>query len=244
MHAPDLAYLPSDGSVRGTSPAVAVPARLTTAVRSVSRLPATLTFLFTLTLTTVLRHRLPDDLTNRLVRASSTNLHNLARRPVQVLGMSAAWLDGGIIDLVVAGLVLGLAEWRLGTRRMVGGFLVGHVGATLIVASGLALGVWVGWIDGTVSNAVDVGVSYGLMALLAALAIGCRPGWHRSIALTVVAVSVGTGLLDGVTFTTIGHAIAVVLGASAAFLVARSSIPAALPALVPVRVQDGRRRLR
>ena len=219
MHAADPVQPPSDGSARVISAEPAVAGRMSSVGLGLCRLPATLTFLFTLTLTTVLRHRLPDDLTNRLVRASSTNLHNLARRPVQVLGMSAAWSDGGIVDLVVAGLVLALAEWRLGTRRMVGGFLVGHIGATVVVAAGLALGMWVGWVDGRVSNAVDVGVSYGLMALLAVLALGCRAGWRRSLAAASIVVSLGSGLLGGINFTTIGHVVAVLLGACAALLV-------------------------
>ena len=77
----------------------------------------------------------------------STNLHNLKHGRLDTLFGSAFVTDGGLIFASLPGLVclLAVAELVLRGRRVVLAFLLGHVGATLIVAVGLAVAIqWVG----------------------------------------------------------------------------------------------------
>nr|MDT0524345.1 hypothetical protein [Streptomyces sp. DSM 41633] len=119
----------------------------------------------------------------------------------------------GYTYLLLPGLVclLALAELLWCSRRLIQAFALGHVGATLIVAAGLAAAIRLGWLPISVAHAKDEGLSYGAIAVLgtltAAIPTRWRPAWIGgwvTIAL-VVAVS-------GTDFTAIGHAIALILG--------------------------------
>ena len=70
-----------------------------------------------------------------------------------------------------------LAElfWRSG--RLILAFGLGHVGATLIVAVGLAAAIRFGWLPISVAHASDVGMSYGAVAVL-------RYAWPRPFGST------------------------------------------------------------
>jgi hypothetical protein len=90
-------------------------------------------------------------------------------------------------------------------------FALGHVGATLVVAAGLATAIQVGWLPLSVAGATDVGISYGAMAVLgtltAAIPSRWRPawiGWWLSVGLLMVCVSTD--------FTNTGHLVALLLG--------------------------------
>src|SRR5262249_15178390 len=99
--------------------------------------------------------------------------------------------------------------WRSG--RVLITFTLGHVGATLIVAAGLAAAIQVGWLPISVARASDVGISYGAAAVLGALTAAIpspwRPagvGWWRAGGLLVVCVAED--------FTDAGHFVALLLG--------------------------------
>jgi hypothetical protein len=150
---------------------------------------------------------------DRVVSHMSTNLHNLAHGHLGTLLGSAFVTAGDQIYVWLPGLVclLGLAElcWRGG--RLVLVFALGHVGATLIVAVGLAAAIKFGWLPTSVARASDVGISYGAAAVLgtltAAIASRWRPawiGWWLAIALLVAG--------SGADFTAAGHAVALMLG--------------------------------
>ena len=134
-----------------------------------------------------------------VIRHVSTNLHNLGHGHLGTLIGSAFVTENGPIWVWLPGLVclLALAEllWRSG--RVLITFVLGHVGATLIVAAGLATAINVGWLPLSVARATDVGISYGAVAVLGALSAAIpsrwRPawiGWWLSVGLLVVCAGV------------------------------------------------------
>ena len=83
-----------------------------------------------------------------IVQRASTNLHNLAHGHMGTLLGSAFVVDAGPIYFWLPFLtcLLVLAELQLHTIRLMVAFLVGHVGATLVVAAALAAAVEFGWL--------------------------------------------------------------------------------------------------
>src|ERR1700761_6667519 len=148
-----------------------------------------------------------------LVQRASTNLHNLAHGHVGTLLGSALVVDAGPLYFWMPFLtcLLVLAELHLRTMRLVVAFLVGHIGATLVVAAALATEVEFGWLPTSITRASDVGMSYGALATLGALTTAIparwRPawvGWWISVGLTAAIIEAD--------FTDAGHTVAVVLG--------------------------------
>jgi hypothetical protein len=152
-----------------------------------------------------------------VVSRMSTNLHNLRHGHMGTLVGSAFVDDSGDVGVWLPGLVcllaLGELIWR--SRGLVIAFAVGHIGATLIVAVGLAAALEAGWLPMSVARASDVGVSYGAVCVLGALTGSIpsrwRPvwiGWWLGIA--VVAAM-------GADFTAFGHILALLLGIRLSF---------------------------
>jgi hypothetical protein len=150
---------------------------------------------------------------NRVIRHASTNLHNLNHGHVGTLFGSAFVVDAGAPYLWLPGLVclMGVAElfWRSG--RLVVAFAVGHIGATLLVAAGLAAAVKLAWLPVAITRAEDVGMSYGATAVLGTLTgvvpLRWRPtwiGWWLAVGVAVIWLSSD--------FTDVGHAVALALG--------------------------------
>ncbi|HUM00211.1 MAG TPA: rhomboid-like protein [Mycobacterium sp.] len=148
-----------------------------------------------------------------VIRHMSTNLHNLEHGQLGTLIGSAFVTENGPIWVWLPGLVclLALAEllWRSG--RVLITFALGHVGATLIVAAGLAATIKLGWIPISVAHDSDVGISYGAVAVLGALTAAIpsrsRPawiGWWFSVAL--LALCANADFTDG------GHFVALLVG--------------------------------
>lgn len=104
----------------------------------------------------------------------------------------------------------------MGAGRLVRVFLAGHIGATLLVAAGLWLGVEAGWVPESVRWAEDVGVSYGAMAVVGALVAAVPHRWWIGWAAVWFVVAVG-GVLIGRTFTHVGHLVAFIIGVAAGF---------------------------
>lgn len=150
---------------------------------------------------------------NQIVLAASTNLDNLRHGRLETLLGSAFVVDAGPVWLWLPGLVclLALAEllWRSGRLVMV--FATGHVGASLLVAAGLAAAVKFGWLPWSVSVARDVGMSYGAAAVLGALTAAIPARWRPAWLGWWLAVALGTSALCA-DFTDVGHSIALVLG--------------------------------
>jgi hypothetical protein len=183
------------------------------AFNTLARLRVTLGYAVTLVVvaaTLVLRGPHVQDL---VVRHMSTNLHNLERGRIATLIGSAFVTSSGPIWAWLPGLVclLALAELLWRSRCVLVTFTLGHVGATLIVAAGVAASIELGWLPTSVTHATDVGISYGAAAVLggltAAIPARWRPawvGWWVSVALIVVCI--GDDFTDG------GHFVALILG--------------------------------
>ncbi len=149
----------------------------------------------------------------QVVSRMSTNLHNLGQGRLGTLIGSAFVTETGPIWIWLPGLVclLAIAEllWRSG--RVLITFALGHIGATLIVAAGLATAIKFGWLPISVARATDVGISYGAVAVLGALTAAVparwRPawiGWWLSVGLLVVCATAD--------FTNGGHLVALLVG--------------------------------
>ncbi|MBU3065949.1 hypothetical protein KO481_31065 [Nocardia sp. NEAU-G5] len=193
------------------------PERLTRALRALRDLlgdaPASCAYAFTLFVTWWTLRGISDFAGHRLILSQSTNLHNMRREPVQVLVASAFWTEGGFPWGTIIGflIVMAFAERWLGTLRWIFVFAVGHVGATLIVVTGISYAVHHHLIPLKVVLATDVGSSYGFSAVLAVLAFHLR-GATRVAWMLALVVWYGLGVWRGHTFTDYGHLTAVLLG--------------------------------
>jgi hypothetical protein len=148
-----------------------------------------------------------------LVQRASTNLHNLAHGHVGTLLGSALVVDAGPLYFWLPFLtcLLALAELHLRTIRLVVAFLVGHIGATLVVAAALATAVEFGWMPVSITRASDVGMSYGALAVLGAMTAVIPARWRAAWVGWWVAAGLAAAIIGG-DFTDAGHTVAVVLG--------------------------------
>ena len=168
---------------------------------------------------------------------ASTNVLNLGAHPWGALGVSALVVDGPLLPpdggtIITLGLGVAVALWwveaRHGALRAAALFLGGHVGATLLTAAVIDLALHTGRYPATVRGAVDVGISYGAQASLAALAVALprlvRPAWILFLLVWPFADVAWYGWLPD--FTTVGHLFSVAIGLSlAALLLRRRSAP-------------------
>jgi membrane associated rhomboid family serine protease len=182
--------------------------------RSVRAAPATVGYLLALATTTLVLSLSSDRTSDRILLDLSTNLHQLERDPVRVLLGSAFWA-GSWVDLAVwAAILIGVAapvERRLGWRRTIAVFAAGHIGATLLVAAGIWIGVHVDVIDPAVERARDVGASYGLLAVCGVATYLLAPRWRVPYAAALGAYVVAAASYSH-TFTDFGHLSAVAIG--------------------------------
>jgi hypothetical protein len=150
---------------------------------------------------------------DRVISHMSTNLHNLRHGHLGTLVASAFVTSSGPMWVWLPGLVslLALAELLWHSGRTLVTFTLGHIGATLIVAAGLAAAVKLGWVPISVAWASDVGISYGAAALLGALTAAITSRWRPAwigwwLAIGVVVVCTPQDFSDG------GHFVALLLG--------------------------------
>jgi hypothetical protein len=152
---------------------------------------------------------------------ASTNVVNLGTHPVGALAASALIVNGPLLDagtVITLWLGIGGALWaveaRYGAVRAAAVFLAGHVGATLLTVPVILTAVRAGRYPDDVRTAVDVGISYGAQAALAAVVVAL-PRWAR---VPWVLFVLGWPLLDAdwsgwlPDFTTVGHLLAAGLG--------------------------------
>lgn len=189
-------------------------AALTAVAVQVLRLRVTLVYAAALAAVAVGVAHLQPQAQQSLMRAVSTNLHNLADGRVGTLIGSAFVNEAGPVYLWLPGLValLALGELLWLSRRLVLAFVVGHVGATLIVAAGIAAALTAGWVSASIADATDVGMSYGAVAVLGTFTAAIPRPWRAGWAGAWLAVAIGSAVLSGGEFTNIGHAVALVIG--------------------------------
>ena len=151
---------------------------------------------------------------SQVVRQVSTNLHNLSEGRIETLIGSAFVSADGPMYLWLPGFMamLALGELLWQGRRMVAAFVIGHLGATLIVAAGLAAALAGGLLSRSVVDSVDVGMSYGAVGVLGTFTAALPARWRPAWAGWWIAVAGGSAALSGGDFTNAGHAVALILG--------------------------------
>ncbi|MFF4607373.1 rhomboid-like protein [Streptomyces sp. NPDC001339] len=181
-------------------------------MRWLRRLPATTVYVGLLLVTAGWMVSQPVREQARFIRHNSSNVHHLEVGKWWTLFTSALVVDGVPVLLGIGAVaaVLGLAEWRWGTLRGFGIFLVGHVVATLLTEGAMWL-MKLAHLPGALSRARDVGISYGLVATASCLlALGGRRvrryGLPALAVLLTVAWAINQELADA------GHVVALGLG--------------------------------
>ncbi|MDW6059994.1 rhomboid-like protein [Streptomyces sp. FXJ1.4098] len=183
-------------------------------VPSPARTPFTFGYAVVLVVTGLFARLADPDRVHDVLTHSSTDVANLADRPVLVLVASAVWVAGGVLMpyIVAFLLVVGALERRLGGWRTAGVFLAGHVLATLLTELPVAASVAAGYLPDSSLRRLDYGISYGLLACTGALAglLWPRLRWTLLGGITLVLV------LDLVDFadplTDWGHLLALTTG--------------------------------
>ncbi|MFD7665967.1 rhomboid-like protein [Streptomyces sp. NPDC059788] len=182
--------------------------------------------------------RLPAQERAELLRAHSTNVHNLRAGRWRTLATSAVFVEGPLpvpygIALLAA---LGTAEAAWGTRRAAGMFAAGHIGASVLVYGGLraARALSHEAVTPDTERAVDVGASYGFYATLGALAVSVpHRGARAAATVGLLALGAHPVLRRRRDFTDVGHLAALLLGMGAGAAFRRR---ATAPFRRPVRV--------
>jgi hypothetical protein len=174
--------------------------------------PGTHILLLIIAVTTLVLRGVDAPTTTRILRHQSTNLLQMSRDAPRVLVLSAFLLDNGRIlyEALLFTAVLAPVERWVGTYRWLATFAAGHVGATLATTVGIWLQVREGAERGLVYP-VDVGVSYGLMAVAGLLTYRLRRPWALAW-LALMALDVGRPVITTGTFTDWGHLVAFGIG--------------------------------
>lgn len=166
---------------------------------------------------------LPRATADRWVLECSTNLVNLRQHPPLVLVVSA-FVQPAPVELVIVPplvWVYGAVQRWLGRAATIVVAVLGHVGATLFVATILAAGIAKGRITASAAHVADVGASYGLLAAAGLLVARIPRRWMPAY-LIVLSGPLAAGLVFGRTFTDLGHVVAWFVGLGLALLVTRA----------------------
>ncbi|GAA4250874.1 hypothetical protein GCM10022255_041280 [Dactylosporangium darangshiense] len=184
----------------------------------------------------VLNHAVSAETRSQIVLANSTNVDNLQHHRIWTLVTSAFVLDervgvGAMIPLL---LLLSVAEVLWGWRRLLVVFFLSNAVASCLVYGLLLVGVQGNWLGGAVTMASDVGTSYGSHAVGGALAL-TLPVRARRLLVPLAVVVVVVPLLNGASFTDIGHLLAVLLGFVAGWQMRRRPLAGSGLRLTPRR---------
>lgn len=186
---------------------------------------ATVLYAFALAITTVTMQSANPRIASQVVLSASTNLTNMADHPVRALLASPFMIQGDWGSWAKAALcvlVLFPAERWLGSLRATAVFVAGHVGATLLTQGAIMWGIHQGIVPSSAANMVDVGMSYGVAAVVGVLTYR----WSQPLARLAWAgfwlVYLGYDPLFDPTFTGFGHVLAILTGFLAYPLIPRT----------------------
>ncbi|MCR6485520.1 hypothetical protein M8542_22075 [Amycolatopsis sp. OK19-0408] len=181
--------------------------------------PFTFGYLVLLLGTTLLLKFADPALTDRLLQLSSTDAHNLWRRPLTSLLTSALWLsdEGWLAYVVIFAIAVAPLERRFGARRAATVFFSGHVLATLVTELPVMALISAHVLPNSAGHWLDIGVSYGFFTTAGALVFLLR-GRLRLVALAVTEAFIAAiwlsddpWVLDSIV-TLLGHAFAAHFG--------------------------------
>jgi hypothetical protein len=186
---------------------------LTAVWRFVRSAPLTYLWLIVLLITTIIQRNVSQPELRSLLVHQSTNIHELATDPLQVLFTSLFWIDGRYWTpyLLLFTLFVAPAERWLGEIRWLTVGLTAHVGATYLSEGLLYLAIHRHWAPERLVYARDIGVSYFMVGLIAVLAYRIALPWrwgYLAILITVFTVP----LFIHLNFTAIGHFSAIFIG--------------------------------
>lgn len=148
-----------------------------------------------------------------VLRALSTNVDNLLHVPIRVFVGSAFVTDPGpgLAAVLALGAALWVLERRIGSLRTVAVFASGHVLATLLTEGGVWVGLHFGSLPADDRTQIDVGISYGLWASIAA-ATALVPRRYRPLLVPLAGFGTLLPLVSDVSMTSIGHVVSVLVG--------------------------------
>ena len=187
---------------------------LSAVLTRLGRLRVTLVYAAALAAVAIALVDLGPRIQEKVIRHASTNLHNLEHGRIGTLIGSAFVNEAGPIYIWLPGLValLALGELLWESRRLVIAFVAGHIGATLIVAAGLAAAIAAGLLSRSVADAADVGMSYGAVAVLGTFTAAIPRPWRAAWAGWWLTIAVASTVISGGEFTNAGHLIALMIG--------------------------------
>ncbi|MFI6844824.1 hypothetical protein OG535_24895 [Kitasatospora sp. NBC_00085] len=178
------------------------------------RNPFALGYLAVVGATTTFAKLADPDLVLRLQEASSSDGHNLMHHPLRALLFSGFWVAGTIWMPYLWAFAFTVAplERRVGPGRAAAVFAVGHVAATLLSQSVVIAAVAAGRLEAGALDNLDIGVSYGVLASLGALA-GLLSPRGRLLALGVAGALIAEQIAgDRDLVTGVGHPAALLAG--------------------------------
>ncbi|WP_407988514.1 rhomboid-like protein [Kitasatospora sp. CMC57] len=184
------------------------------------RNPFALGYLAVLLATTLYARVGDPELVHRLQAFSSSDAHNLLDHPVRALLLSGLWVAGPVWMPYFWAFALTVAplERRIGAARTVGVLAAGHVLATLLSQAAVGLAVSTGRLAPGALDSVDIGVSYGVLASLGALA-SLLPGRARPLVLAGAATMTGYQFLSETELVSrVGHPSALLIGVAVGHL--------------------------
>lgn len=178
------------------------------------RNPFALGYLAVVGATTTFAELADPDLVLRLQEASSSDGHNLLHHPLRALLLSGFWVAGEVWMPYLWGFAFTVAplERRVGSRRAAAVFAIGHVTATLLSQAVVIAAVATGRLEPAAMDYLDIGVSYGVLVSLGALA-GLLSPCGRLLALGGAAALIAEQLLtENDLVTAVGHPAALLTG--------------------------------
>ncbi|MER7751254.1 rhomboid-like protein [Kitasatospora sp. NPDC097643] len=178
------------------------------------RNPFTLGYLAVVGATTTFAKLADPDLVLRLQEASSSDGHNLLQHPLRALVLSGFWVAGEVWMPYLWGFAFTLAplERRVGPARAAAVFAIGHVTATLLSQGVVIAAVETGRLESAAMDYLDIGVSYGVLACLGAVA-GLLSWRGRLLALGSAGLLIAEQILtEQDVVTAVGHPAALLTG--------------------------------
>ncbi|WP_410587121.1 rhomboid-like protein [Amycolatopsis sp. lyj-23] len=181
--------------------------------------PFTFGYLVVLLATTLVLVFADPVVTDRLLQLSSTDAHNLWRRPLTSLLSSAIWLPGEswLPYALIFAVAVAPLERRFGARRTALVFFAGHIVATLATELPVMALINAHVLPNSAGHWLDIGVSYGFFTTAGAL-VFLLPGRVRLAALAATEAFIAAiwlsddpASLDSVV-TLLGHAFAAHFG--------------------------------
>jgi hypothetical protein len=200
-----------------------VRAALADAWRTVRRADLAIVYCAVVTAVTVWVNLQPPERQTEILNRLSTNLTSLRSGPVLALLGSALVVQSvsGLYLVVLLLVVLAYLQRFVGRIAALTVGLLGHVGASLVVALGLTAGIFHGLVDESVAHATDVGVSYVMACAMGflVLAVPVHRRWWYLVATVLYWLLPGALLR---TFTDAGHATALTIGLLLALVASRA----------------------